>query len=164
MNPILPKYPRILAIAASSRGFGYALLEGQKLLVDWGVKSVTGDKNARSIEKVEALIAHYHPEVIVLEDAASKGSRRCPRIQMLTKDLTALAEPGAIKVLLFSQRQIRRVLFGAGRGTKHALAEIIAQRFPEEPGFRLPPKRRPWMSEDFRMDIFDAVALALMVR
>ncbi|MCX6925726.1 MAG: hypothetical protein NT154_21315, partial [Verrucomicrobia bacterium] len=59
---------------------------------------------------------------------------------------------------------LRRVFCGARRGTKHALAEIIAQRFPEELGFRVPPKRRPWMSEDFRMDIFDAVALALMVR
>jgi len=26
---------------------------------------------------------------------------------------------------------------------------------------RLPPKRRPWMSEDPRMDIFDAVSLAV---
>jgi hypothetical protein len=27
-------------------------------------------------------------------------------------------------------------------------------------GFRFPPKRREWMSEDYRMGIFDAVALA----
>ena len=44
------------------------------------------------------------------------------------------------------------------QGTKHMLAEIIAKRFPEELGSRLPPKRKPWMSEDFRMNIFDAVA------
>ena len=42
------------------------------------------------------------------------------------------------------------------------MAEILAKRLPEELGFRLPPKRRAWMSEDYRMDIFDAVALALM--
>jgi hypothetical protein len=29
---------------------------------------------------------------------------------------------------------------------------------------RLPPKRRPWENEDGRMDIFDAVALALVFR
>jgi hypothetical protein len=52
---------------------------------------------------------------------------------------------------------------GDDPGTKHALAEIIAERFPEELGFLLPPKRRDWMSQDSRMDIFDAVALALMV-
>jgi hypothetical protein len=37
-------------------------------------------------------------------------------------------------------------------------------RFPEELGHRLPPKRKPWMSEDYRMGIFDAVALAFATR
>jgi hypothetical protein len=41
---------------------------------------------------------------------------------------------------------------------------IIAKRFPEELGSRLPPERKPWMSEDSRMNIFDAVALALVFR
>jgi Holliday junction resolvasome RuvABC endonuclease subunit len=161
MKKNLSKYPRILAITPSSRGFGYAVLEGHKILVDWGVKSVEGDKNSGSVAKVEELIAHYNPEVIVLEDTATKASRRSARIQALTKRLIAVAERCTIKVALFSQKQIRRVYFGDDRGTKHALAEIIAERFREELGFRLPPKRRPWMSEDSRMDIFDAVALAL---
>ena len=139
------------------------MLEGHKLLVDWGVRSVEGDKNAGSIEKVEEMIAHYNPQVMVLEDTATKGSSRTARIQALTKRLVAVAESRTIKVALFSRKQIRRFFFGDDQGTKHALAEIIAERFPEELGFRLPPKRRPWMSEDSRMDIFDAVALALMV-
>ena len=47
------------------------------------------------------------------------------------------------------------------RETKHALAVLLAARFPKELQTRLPPKRRPWMSEDYRMGIFDAVALAV---
>src|ERR1035441_1634545 len=147
MNKVFPKYPRILAITPSTKGFGYAVLEGQKLLVDWGVKSVKGDKNAGSIEKVEEMIAHYNPQAMVLEDTGIKGSRRSPRIQALTQRLIAVAERRTIKVALFSQKKIRRVFLGDWGGTKHALAEIIAERFPEELGFRLPPKRRPWMSE-----------------
>jgi len=57
----------------------------------------------------------------------------------------SLAQGRTIKVVLFSQQQVRRVFFADGCGTRHALAEIIARRFPEELGFRLPPKRRPWM-------------------
>ena len=163
MNTSLPKYPRILAISPSSRGFGYAVLEGHKLLVDWGVKSVEGDKNSGAIKKVEEMIALYKPQGMVLEDTGIKGSRRSPRIQALTKCLIAVAERRNIKVALFSQAKIRRVFLGDARGTKHPLAAIIAERFPEELGFRLPPKRRPWMSEDSRMDIFNAVALALMI-
>jgi hypothetical protein len=66
-----------------------------------------------------------------------------------------------MKVALFSQSQVRRAFLGDAVGTKHALANIIAERFPEELGFLLPPKRRDWMSEDYRMPIFDAAALAL---
>jgi hypothetical protein len=57
MNKSFPKYPRILAIAPSTKGFGYAVLEGHKMLVNWGVKSVEGDKNAGAIEKIEDMIA-----------------------------------------------------------------------------------------------------------
>src|ERR1039458_10214711 len=71
MNKTLPKYPRILAIAPSTKGFGYAVFEGHKMLVHWGVKSVKGDKNAGAIEKVEDVIARYNPQVMVLEDTAT---------------------------------------------------------------------------------------------
>ena len=37
MKKIQPKHFRILAIAPSTRGFGFAVLEGQDTLVDWGV-------------------------------------------------------------------------------------------------------------------------------
>ena len=139
------------------------MLEGHKLLVDWGVRSVEGDKNAGSIEKVKEMIAHYNPQVMVLEDTANKESRRSPRIKALTKLLVVVAEDRSVKVVMFSQKQVRRVLLGDERGTKEALAANIAGQFPEELGFRLPPKRRAWMSEDSRMDMFDAVALGLMV-
>jgi Holliday junction resolvasome RuvABC endonuclease subunit len=107
------------------------------------------------------MIALYNPQVMVLEDTAAKGSRRSSRIKTLTKRLVVLAERHTIKVALFSQKQVRRLFFGDADGTKNALAKIISERFPEELGFRLPPKRRDWMSEDSRMGIFDAVALAL---
>src|SRR5664279_4183801 len=108
MNKGLSKYPRILAIAPSSRGFGYAVLEGHKLLADLGVKSVGGNKNSGSIKKVEEMIALYNPQVMVLEDTAAKESRRAPRIKALTKRLVALAEGHSIRVALFSQKQVRR--------------------------------------------------------
>jgi hypothetical protein len=55
MNKIQPKYFRILAIAPSTRGFGFAVLEGEASLVDWGVKTAKGDKNKQSLAKVEKL-------------------------------------------------------------------------------------------------------------
>ncbi len=152
----------ILAIAPSTRGFGFAVLEGRDTLVDWGVKTVQGNKNANSLVKAEELIAHYQPGVLVLQDV--EGSRRSARIKALSRKIVALAKSHKVMVKLFSQEQVRRTFFADGQATKHALAEIIAKRFPEELASRLPPKRKPWVSEYYQMDIFDAVALALKLR
>ncbi|TAL02832.1 MAG: hypothetical protein EPO07_06920 [Verrucomicrobia bacterium] len=164
MTKRLPTYPRILSIAPTTRGFGFVILEGLDTLADWGVKSVEGDKNTKSLTKVGALIAHYQPEVVVLENTETKNSRRSARIRSLNRQIVVLARSRKLRVALFSQDETRPAFFADGQGTRHALAEIIAERFPEELGTRLPPNRRPWMSEDYRMGIFDAVALAWALR
>jgi hypothetical protein len=46
-----------------------------------------------------------------------------------------------------------------GVRNKNEIARFIAARFPEL-ARSLPPERKPWMSEDSRMAIFDAAALA----
>ena len=164
MNKIQPKHFRILAIAPSTRGFGFAVLEGQETLVDWGVKTVKEDKNVQSLAKVEELIAYYQPEVLVLEDASAKGSRRSPRIRKLCQQIIKMAVTRKVSVKLFSRDQVMKTFITDGPGTKHMLAEIIAKRFPEQLGRQLPPKRKPWMSEQYQMGVFDAVALAMMFR
>ena len=85
MNRLPLKHIRVLGIAPSSRGFGFALMEGKNSLVDWGVKTVKGDKNARSLSKLADLVSHYQPNVIALEDAWPQGSRRSSRIQALVR-------------------------------------------------------------------------------
>ena len=49
-------------------------------------------------------------------------------------------------------------------GTKHEMAEYLAKQFPDELAARVPPKRKLWKSELSRMDIFDAVGLAVVYR
>jgi len=164
MTRINSPHSRILAISPSTRGFGYAVLETADTLVDWGVKSVKGDKNAQCLAKVEELIAHYSPGVLVLPDVTVINTRRASRIRLLGDQIIALASMYNLRVPVFSAEQVKKTFFADCEGTKYGIAEILAKRFPEELGFRLPPKRRPWMSEDYRMDIFDAVALALVYR
>ena len=151
---------RVLGIVASSRGIGFAVMEGNSVLVDWGVKTVKGDKNARSLSNVANLIDHYRPSAIALENTRSDGSRRRSRVQALTHEIVEMAKAENIKVKQFSRKQLNLALNRDGAGTKHALAEYVASRFPDELNFRLPPKRKCGMNEDGRMDIFDAVALA----
>lgn len=161
-NHIPQKYFRILAIAPTTRGFGFAVLEGQETLADWGVRRIEGDnKNLQVLAKIKALITQCQPGLMVLQDTSAKDSRRAPRIKTLTKRIIALAKSHKVSVRLFTFEKTRQVFFADGKGTKHALAEILVNRFPGLTAF-LPPKRRPWASEDSHMGIFDAVALALL--
>lgn len=154
----MKKFPsesiRVLGIAPSSRGFGFAVIVGENTLVDWGVKPVkSGDKNARSLSNAANLIARYKPNVIAIEDA--KGSRRGLRVQALITEIILLANQERITIKKCSRKEINFGFFPNGRGTKQAIAELLADRFPEELSFRLPRRRRLWTSEDYQMDIFE---------
>lgn len=159
MKQSQPKHFRILGIAPTSRGFGFAVLEGEKTLVDWGNKSVKGDKNAQSLARLDELVALYEPDVLVLPDAFAKNTRRAPRIKTLVEQMSDLGKTRKIKIALFSPEQVKRRFFSDGEGTKHDVAKIVADRFPAELGDSLPSKRELWMHEDHRMGFFDAVGL-----
>jgi Holliday junction resolvasome RuvABC endonuclease subunit len=151
---------RVLAIDPSTRGFGFAVLEGPERLVDWGVKETKKNKNAKSLKLIEDLIDRYLPSVIVVEDYAGKGSRRCHRVGELINEISKLALERKVKARSFTRLKVKQAFSEFGASTKHEIAVAIAARFPElEP--RLPRFRKPWMSEDYRMSIFDAVAFGL---
>ena len=164
MNHRSPKHHRLLAIALSSRGLGYAVLEREKFLVEYGYTSVKGDKNRQCLAKIEKLIALYRPDVLVLQDATAKGSHRDPRIKTLNQQVIGAARKRRLTVTLISGRQLRSLLLGNAQGTKQEMAEMLVKHFPDELASRLPPKRRAWESADARMDIFDAVGLAVAFR
>ena len=165
MNQTPVKNIRILSVALSARGLGYAAMEGQDMFIAHGHKVVEeADKNLKSFAWVEKLIARYQPGIMVLQDVAAKGSRRAPRIKSLHRQIVKLAGKQKIQAKLISGKQVRNLLLGNPKGTKQEMAELLAGKFPDELASRLPPKRKPWKSEDSRMDIFDAVALALAFR
>jgi len=153
---------RIISIAPATRGFGYTVMESDKGFVDWGINNITGDKNNRTLERLEELIRYFQPSVFVMEDYSAKSSRRRARIRALGPRITALMKKLEVKVVTFSREQVIQTYFGDKKGTKQEIAKIIAKRFPEELGPILPPKRKPWNSEDYQMRLFDAVGLALV--
>lgn len=165
MEKDTPKHPRILAVMPSSAGFGFAVLEGQNVIVKSGVVRVLKDKNKRTLARFEKLMAEWMPQVIALEDASAEGSLRHPRIRRLTNMICRATQKRRINVAMFSRKQVmERYLPKGERGERHALAEAIAQMFPEELAHQLPPKRKFYNSENYKIEMFFAVALALMLK
>ena len=100
----------------------------------------------------------------MLQDVEAKSSRRASRIKTLNRKIKRVAEKQDIKVKLISGKELRSLLLGDAKGTKQELAETLAMQFPDDLASRLPPKRKTGNSEDGRMDIFDAAALAVVFR
>lgn len=157
------KYFRILAVSLSSNGFGFAVMEGNAL-VDFRNKVFLADKNANSLTHIDKLIVRFKPDVLVLHDVNAKGTYRAPRIKDLNCKVMTLANRHKLKVAKLSNTELRTMLLNDPKGTKHDIAERIAKQFPDELGSRVPPKRKAWTSQLNRMDIFDAVGLAVVFR
>ena len=121
------------------------------------MKETKTDKKRMSLKLIDDLIERYQPSVIVVEDYEGKGSRRCQRIGELISDISKLALKRKIRVRSLSRVKVKQAFSEAGASNKQDIATAIAARFPELTP-RLPRCRKPWMSEDYRMSIFDAVA------
>lgn len=150
-----------LAIDPTPRGFGYALFEGPGTPLDWGTTEIRTDQNQKSLERIKKLIKFYHPEVLVLEDCSNGQGRRCERVKTLIDQIAEFSQSQNIPTVKYAADRIKDVFSIVGLRNKHQIAQEICARLPELAP-RIPPKRKPWMSEDRRMGIFDAVALVLI--
>lgn len=153
----------VLAIFPSAAGFGYAVFEGPRTLIDWGVKIIAAPqeaKNAECLLRIGKLLTSYRPQVVVLEDYAGEGSRKEQRVRRLIRSSAAMAGRRGTTVRRYSRAVIRATFVPFGETTKYGIATTIAKWFPElRP--QLPPARKMWLKEDYRMNAFDAVSLAL---
>lgn len=150
---------RILALYPTARGFGFALFDHEERLMDWGIVGVrSSEKNGPTLRAIERLIEKLEPTTIACEDTRSLDSRRHARIRILLHEVYARATVRRLQVFRFTRSTIRNYF---GIHTKHELAEMIAAAYPGLAP-RLPPKRKPWMSEDARQSLFDAVALGIV--
>ena len=102
----------------------------------------------------------YTPDVVLVEDTADPSSRRCSRVRKLIQSILKESQKRKIQASKYSRSTIRGVFAQFNAQTKYMIAKKIVEWLPALQA-RLPPERKPWMSEDYRMGIFDAVALAL---
>lgn len=152
------RFLRVLAVDPSTRGLGYALFEGRGWLVDWGTKDIRRDKHAAALQKIDELIRRYEPSVLVVEDCGHAKSRRNRRIRRLTEQMLTLAQRSGSNGCALPLVAVYQQFSKRGAHTKYEIASTLAGEFPAL-ALRLPPKRKPWQSEDSRMSIFDAAAL-----
>ena len=150
---------RILAIDLRASSFGFVAFEGPTRLLDYGVRSfrqgVNKVKTPASM-KSAALMDEYAPSAVVLKQWTEDTNGKRVRMRQA---VVRQADLRRIPVRLLSRGVIRNAFVGNDRN-KYTIASALAQRLPEL-ATRLPPKRKIWQSEDYRMSIFDAAALGV---
>ncbi len=153
-----PNEKRILAIDLRSRSFGFVVLEGPTRLLDWGVKSFRQGVNAPTIpasEKLAALMEDSSPSTIVLRKRDSETKKRAEMHNAIVREATKRRIP----IRSLSRNGVKNAFPDCNRN-KYTVAIVLAKQLPELAP-KLPPKRKIWKSEDYRMSMFDAAALGV---
>ena len=154
------KHPPIMALHATSRGFGFVVMSGPFSLVDWGTRDACKDKNSTCLASLTTLLDHFDPHTLVLEDP-SKLPRRSARINRLYQAIAALCQSRSIDLAVFSRADIHRCYAMVGALTWQDVAESVGRQL--EPLRHCVPKRRKaWQSESRRMSVFAAAAVAMV--
>ena len=102
----------------------------------------------------------FQPSVLVLQDCKHKLSRCSYRVKAQTKALITAARKQSVEVRHFSRKDVQACFAAFGAKNKDEIARAIAQQMPEFAS-KVPPMRKVWMNEDYRMTLFDALALAV---
>lgn len=150
---------RILALDVHARSFGFVVFEGPNYLIDWGVRCFRTGANAPKVpagEKLAELLDQFRPSAIVVRKPEPGRYARKTRT-LTTIQRRALSQ--GVPVRFVSRADVERAFVGF-ESNKHEVAAALAKQFPSLAP-RLPPERKSWQSEDYRMGIFDAAAVGV---
>jgi hypothetical protein len=150
---------RVIALDVHPRSFGFVVFEGPNRMLDWGVRSFRTGTNAVKIPaatKFLALLDEFRPSAVVIRERLARSTARQPRMLAI---IERQARRRRVPVRRVSRRDVNRAFVGF-ESNKYEVASALALQFPDL-ALRLPPRRKCWQSEHYRMGIFDAAALGV---
>src|SRR5258708_5073319 len=136
---------RVLALDLHPRRFGYVVVESPDRLLDWGVRSCRRKgkpTDVRLHRKLRQLLDLWKPTVMVIRTAPRTRPRQKILRERFLQGVTAYAKNYRISV--------RNGSDNVETSTKYENARRGAEHFPVL-ARSLPPQRKPWSSEDYRM-------------
>jgi len=153
-----PHQRRVVALDIRSRSFGFVVFEGPNRMLDWGIRSFRSGANAVKTpagEKFRALLDEFTPSAVVIRERTTRSARKPKLLTIIERQ----ARSRRIPLRFISRGDVNRAFVGF-ESNKYEVASALARQFPDLAS-RLPPKRKVWQSEDYRMGIFDAAALGV---
>jgi len=154
---------RILVLDLRHRRFGYAVFEGHRSLLDWGVRvypAVGEEETILVMKRLDGLVGLFTPSAIVVKKERWKQPDMKPEIHSVVKGVSLLASSRSIPVHLLPQSDLLNAFAPLGGRTREEIAEVLTRIYPDLLWY-LPPKRKIWQAEHPRLTVFDAIALGV---
>lgn len=156
---------RILAVAATTRHIGYAVLEDGELVYH-GVSALVPKKGAMSpsleaVRIARKIMEHLHPAHLVITRHFKEACPRMASLIAVADALEDLARRQGLASQRIAQASIRKQVCGDSRADRYRFCRDLAYRFPE---LRIPYFRLRWSKEPFHGHLFYAVGAALLAR
>lgn len=143
---------RVVGLDPTSRGWVFAVLEQTVGLVDHGLLRVRTSDAWRT--HARAVVQRFDADALAIADPdRSRFRGDALAVLRVVRELHATGELRVVSVDVYAHRR------AIGLPTKWHAAEHLALKYPELSS-RMPRKRKPWMSEDWSMNLFDALLVA----
>lgn len=151
--------PVVLALSFGTSGFGYAVFQGINEIVSWRVKQPDPEPSPRFMDQLKVLVALFRPTIIVLPSCLKSEQWPC---SAMTKERIRKVKAYAIKtnceVYCYTREEVRKCFAYYGAKTKEEIVRAIGKLY-EEFERLMPPLRRAWDKQHYRMLYFDAIAM-----
>jgi hypothetical protein len=146
---------RILSLDVHPLSFGFVVIQGSDQVLDWGARCFRHGVNAVKVpmrRKLARLIEDHRPEVLVVGAPRPEGTHRL-------RAIVKVALGHHLPLRMVGQPELKRVFLGSNKNMDD-IARAVGQALPQLLPF-IPPKRRCWKPEHYRMSVFKAAAAAL---
>lgn len=162
---MIKKNQKILAIDPGTREMGIAFLDKGKL-VYYGVKTFKRGRSPHETlregrKTILRLIRDFKPQVFVVEKSFFAKNRNASLLNVFVDEMMSIAKRNGLNVLSFAPCTLKKFICGYGRASKEDVARVIVAKYPELKVFLT--QDREW-KEKFHQNMFDAIALGLMVK
>lgn len=156
---------KVLAIDPGTREMGVALLENGKLIY-YVVKTFKSRRSAHETLNEERktilrFIRDFKPNILVFEKVFSANNRSAALLNAFVEEIRAVGKRKKLRVLGYAPSTVKKTICSNGRASKKEVARVIVSKYPELKVYLT--QDRAW-KEQYHQNMFDAVALGMMVK
>jgi hypothetical protein len=114
---------RVVALDLRSRKLGFAVLEGSRKLLDWGIKGCRTHRDLARVaqKRIAPVLTLFAPSVVILEAGSSRKAEE-PRREVISKAIQAEVLRRSIDLVFVRKDEIRGALGKGEPITKQKIA------------------------------------------